>query len=292
MRNAVDFPRPKVKLGQLSIRISVIITSYNYGRFIGETLKSIQSLSHQDWEAIVVDDGSTDNSLSVIRDFADRDPRIRLYQHNGGVNRGIAATNLLALSKCTTDIVAFCESDDVLLPTSFERRLQLMEKYPEVVCCFSPVLMTDADLNPGCTYGKLDVAKEVPFDAMSIACLSLIVTTFSCAMVRTEKLRRCNFNTPYDSCLDLWLFRQLAAMGPFCYVDEVLTLFRKHGNGATESRLSSRAFWHGVMRQNDRVIQHINPRWRWLRYWYLTKLRLMLIRRDGLFTRLRRLWMK
>ncbi|MGN0874095.1 MAG: hypothetical protein ACI4OZ_02805, partial [Akkermansia sp.] len=42
IRNAVDFPRPKVESGQLSMRISVIITSYNYGRFIGETLKAIQ----------------------------------------------------------------------------------------------------------------------------------------------------------------------------------------------------------------------------------------------------------
>lgn len=179
--------------GLRDMKVSIIITSYNYEQYIGETLKSIQAQTHRDWEAIVVDDGSTDNSVAIIRRFAEEDPRIHFYRHEGGMNKGIIATNLLALSKCTAELVAFCESDDVLLPESIERRAELMERYPEVVCCFSDITYTNDRLEPIIDRMPRRLPVNRPFDIRFLHTLGYEVHTFSCAMVRKAALEQCDF---------------------------------------------------------------------------------------------------
>ena len=92
--------------------ISVIVTSFNYASFLRTTLNSLLGQSYQNFEVIIVDDGSTDNSLQICREFAQKDPRFRVYTHDQNRNRGLAESIKLALSKATGDYVAFLESDD------------------------------------------------------------------------------------------------------------------------------------------------------------------------------------
>ena len=64
-------------------QVTVIIPSYNYGRFLGQTLESVLAQTYQNWECFVVDDGSTDNTREVVESYAGRDSRIRyIYQRN------------------------------------------------------------------------------------------------------------------------------------------------------------------------------------------------------------------
>ena len=92
--------------------ISVIVASYNYEAYIRETLDSLVSQDYNAFEVIVVDDGSKDNSCEIIKEYANKYPNFYFYQHDGGVNKGLAETVKLALSKAKGDYVAFCESDD------------------------------------------------------------------------------------------------------------------------------------------------------------------------------------
>lgn len=269
--------------GLRDMKVSIIITSYNYEQYIGETLKSIQAQTHRDWEAIVVDDGSTDNSVAIIRRFAEEDPRIHFYRHEGGMNKGIIATNLLALSKCTAELVAFCESDDVLLPESIERRAELMERYPEVVCCFSDITYTNDRLEPIIDRMPRRLPVNRPFDIRFLHTLGYEVHTFSCAMVRKAALEQCDFSPTRSSALDLWIFRQLSHFGPFCYVDEPLTLFRRHGDSLSGDPINNnRAAWHRLMRDNDAVIAARFPTWHINRHLYRVLWRLRQLKQRGL----------
>ena len=90
-------------------RVSIIVTSYNYEAFIGETIQSCLDQTHDDVEIIVVDDGSKDNSRAVIERF---DTVKKIFKPNGGESSAVRA----GLAECTGDIVMILDSDDVLLP--------------------------------------------------------------------------------------------------------------------------------------------------------------------------------
>ena len=108
--------------------ISIITPAYNASRFIGETIRSVAAQSCQNWEMIIVDDCSLDNTCSLIDEFAKQDPRIRLIRHaiNGG---GPAKARNTALNAANGRYVAFLDSDDLWLPDKLERQLRFMESH-------------------------------------------------------------------------------------------------------------------------------------------------------------------
>ena len=81
--------------------VSIVVASYNYERFIATTLEAIRMQTSSAWEALVVDDGSRDDSVGIIRRFCDSDPRFTLLQHEGGRNRGLAETLQLGVRHAT-----------------------------------------------------------------------------------------------------------------------------------------------------------------------------------------------
>jgi glycosyltransferase involved in cell wall biosynthesis len=108
-------------------KVSVIIPTYNQAHFIAESIQSVLDQTFQDFEIVVVDDGSTDNTKEVVCNF--KDVRIKyIYQENNGVstarNTGICAS--------TGEYIAFLDSDDVLLKNSLEKRVQVLNRHPEV----------------------------------------------------------------------------------------------------------------------------------------------------------------
>jgi glycosyltransferase involved in cell wall biosynthesis len=116
---AVEVSEPKV---------TVIIPSYNYGHFVGEAIQSVLDQSLQEWELIVVDDGSTDNTREVVAAFAD--PRIHyVYQQN----RGNPAARNAALRLARGQYVAFLDADDVWFPEKLERQVAQLDSLPPTV---------------------------------------------------------------------------------------------------------------------------------------------------------------
>lgn len=112
--------------------ISVIMPVYNGEKFIRETIDSVLSQSYVDFEFIIIDDGSTDNSLGYIRGY--NDLRIILIQvtHGGIVN----ALNV-AIQKSTGEYIVRIDADDVCAPLRFEKLFSYMEAHPDVAICGS-----------------------------------------------------------------------------------------------------------------------------------------------------------
>src|SRR5262245_38190413 len=101
--------------------ISVVIPVYNRARIIARALKSVQEQTHQNWEAIVVDDGSTDDTVEIVTDLAQLDNRIRVIRQDK--NRGAQAARNVGIRAARGEWVAFLDSDDLYLPNSLEVRL-------------------------------------------------------------------------------------------------------------------------------------------------------------------------
>ena len=104
-------------------KVSIIIPTFNRGSFLDRTVKSIQSQTIKDWELLVVDDGSTDNTREIVENFIKNDNRIKyFYQKNCGCPSG---PRNLGIEKACGEYVAFLDSDDEWLPTKLERQLDL-----------------------------------------------------------------------------------------------------------------------------------------------------------------------
>ena len=113
------------------MRFSVVLNNFNYGRYVGEAISSVLAQSCGDYELIVVDDGSTDDSREVISRY--RDPRIRtVFKENGGqLSCFDAAAELV-----TGEVVCFLDADDLYEPEYLERLELFYREHPDCGCAF------------------------------------------------------------------------------------------------------------------------------------------------------------
>lgn len=109
--------------------VSIITPSYNKQKFIAETIKSVIAQTHQNWELIIVDDNSTDNTAEIITQFSEQDKRVLLFQNRQ--NKGANFCRNFGLSKAKGDYVIFLDADDVLLPKCLETRIEKALKFSD-----------------------------------------------------------------------------------------------------------------------------------------------------------------
>lgn len=106
--------------------VSIVTPSYNSSKYLRETIEAIQSQTYQKWELLITDDCSTDDSCSIIEEYAINDSRIKLFRAKKNLGAGAARNNSIKESKGR--YIAFCDSDDVWLPEKLEEQLILMEE--------------------------------------------------------------------------------------------------------------------------------------------------------------------
>ena len=106
--------------------VSIIMPSWACAEFVGESIQSVRSQTYQNWELLVQDDCSTDNTWEMVRPYAEADPRIKYAcnEHNSGA----AVTRNKALRRASGRWIAFLDSDDLWLPEKLERQLEFMVK--------------------------------------------------------------------------------------------------------------------------------------------------------------------
>jgi len=107
--------------------ISVIIPFYNRREYIDETIGSVRAQTFTDWEALIVDDGSTDGSFEYVRDTFGNDPRIRILQRTSAP-KGASHCRNIGIRESRGKYLMFLDSDDLLAPTCLERRVRYFEK--------------------------------------------------------------------------------------------------------------------------------------------------------------------
>ncbi|MBO6087360.1 glycosyltransferase family 2 protein [bacterium] len=217
-------------------KVSIVTASYNYENYIKETIESVLAQTFQDWEMIIVDDGSTDNSVNVIKEYCKRDSRIKLYNHENGMNRGLSATLQLGILKATSDWIAFLESDDTISPDYLERKLDIIEKYPSIHFIFNDVKMF-GDKRIIKKYNKHFLKSHfmlstVKFPAQIPHLLKDInvIPTFSVVMLYKNILNDVNWESPIPKSLDHFLWSQLASKYNFYYLNKKLTSWRMNKN--------------------------------------------------------------
>jgi glycosyltransferase involved in cell wall biosynthesis len=120
------------------MKVSVYVPTYNNARFLPECLDSILSQSFQDFEIVVVDDGSQDGSNEILLDYQSRYPnKIRYFFHPGHGHKGFAPTCNLAIQHSQGEYVARNDSDDIWYPDKLEQQVSILENYSEIGLVYS-----------------------------------------------------------------------------------------------------------------------------------------------------------
>jgi glycosyltransferase involved in cell wall biosynthesis len=109
--------------------VSVVVPTYNYGHFIAQTLESLRAQTYPNWECVVVDDGSSDDTRAVVARHAAEDARIKyLWQRNR--RQGAAKNN--GIRNSAGEYLQFLDADDLIEPLKLERQVEFLERHPEV----------------------------------------------------------------------------------------------------------------------------------------------------------------
>src|ERR1039458_114749 len=138
------------------MRVSVLMAVYNGASSVRAAIASIAAQTYEDWELIIVDDGSTDSTLSTLEIIAATDPRIHIL-HNTR-NRGLAASLNTARKYAHGDLLARMDADDVSHPERFQCQVQFMATHPEVDVLGTGLEMVSA---AGTTLGCLQLGGTV-----------------------------------------------------------------------------------------------------------------------------------
>jgi glycosyltransferase involved in cell wall biosynthesis/SAM-dependent methyltransferase len=117
--------------------VSVIIIFFNAKKYIWEAITSVFNQRYSNWELLLVDDGSTDGSTEIARQYVELYPdKVRHLEHERHQNRGMSATRNLGIRNAKGDYIAFLDADDLWFPEKLERQVAIMQSYPDAAMLY------------------------------------------------------------------------------------------------------------------------------------------------------------
>ena len=215
--------------------VSIIMPTYNCARFIRESIDSVLAQTYTNWELIIVDDSSTDNTAEMIANF--NDPRIHYLRNEQ--NEGAALTRNKALRAAKGRYIAFLDSDDLWHPDKLERQIAFMEQNGYAFT-YHEYTEIDESSNPIGIYvsGKKHVR---PFDMYCCCwpgCLSVVYDAKNIGLIQIPDIRKNN-----DSAMWLQAIRKAD-----CYLlPENLAQYRRRTGSITPTSVWKKIGWHYIL---------------------------------------------
>jgi glycosyltransferase involved in cell wall biosynthesis len=122
-------------------KVSVVSIFLDAQTFITDAIESVLAQTYHNWELLLVDDGSSDGSTSIARDYAHRFPdKIRYLEHAGHQNRGKSASRNLGVRTARGEYVALLDADDVFLPEKLDRQVAILDQHPSAAMTYGPTM--------------------------------------------------------------------------------------------------------------------------------------------------------
>jgi len=206
------------------IKITVYITNYNYGRFLKQAIESVLRQTETNFEIIIIDDGSSDNSKSIIRSYHNH-PKIKIVLQQ---NKGLTVSNNLALKLARGQYIMRLDADDYLAANALEKLTLLLDKKPNIGMVFGDYYLVDEDGNIFKHFQRHDFKKDVKLlDQPAHG---------ACTMFRVNCLKQLG---GYDESIsrqdgyELWL--RFIEKYEVANINVPLFYYRQHGNNLTSA---------------------------------------------------------
>lgn len=223
-------------------KVSVLMPAYNAAQYISDAIESILGQTYQDFELIIVDDGSTDDTQQIIERYL-VDQRIICLQNE--INEGLVSVRNLLLRVANGKYLAWLDSDDISLPTRLEKQVNLLDLNPDVGLCGTFVT----------TLGTSRVNLKYPRKDQEIKSRLLFddpIATSSVMLRRSiVEQSQCQFNQDFPPAEDYDLWERLSHFTAIQNIPEFLTLYRIHDQQISTLRAEqqTRSVWNIQCRQ-------------------------------------------
>lgn len=215
----------------MPVKVSIVVANYNHARFLNERITSLLEQTWKDLEVIIVDDGSTDDSVAIIESFRS-DPRVRtlFFETNDGTIFGRANA---AATLATGEYLMFANSDDTCDPSQIEKLVRVLDTYPNVGVTSSQSWEIDAEGR------RLRIKQQKPRWAADFIVtgsaeapyilVEPTVQNTSAALTRRALVEQWGgFDLSLGICADWMLFARLLSVSDLAYLAEPLNCYRKH----------------------------------------------------------------
>lgn len=217
--------------------VSFVIPAYNTSAYIVQAVESCLAQTYTEIEVIVVDDGSTDNTVALLHEHYDDDGRVRVIEQP---NAGPSVARNTGIDAARGEFVHFIDADEFILPTKVKKSCALFQQHPEIGVVYGHGIAVEPD---GVTVITME---QPPLPSGDVLCEWLVGTmaggthgVVSSVMVRREALRAVGgFNPTIKGTEDWDLWLRLAARYPFAALDEKLVYYRRTADGVHVNRLN------------------------------------------------------
>jgi glycosyltransferase involved in cell wall biosynthesis len=217
-----------------SIPISVVMSVYNNADYLPAALDSILNQTFTNFRFLIVDDGSTDESLRILQAYAAQDARIQLIERcNPQENWGVARSLNQLLSYADGEFIARMDADDISLPDRFAKQVEFLRQHPEVVCVGGALNWID---DKGRFVGHCAMPEQdEEIQTLLVGGISML--HHPCTLLRRQPVMQIggyNESMIASSDLDLWL--RLGELGKLANLPDTLLLYRLHAQSITNAR--------------------------------------------------------
>ena len=237
------------------MKFSVLVANYNNGEFFRDCYQSIVSQSYDNWEAIILDDKSTDNSLQIIRELIGDDSRFRIYENAENAGVGVIKAKLIELA--TGDICGFVDPDDAILPKAIENAVAVFRNNPKTVLTYSMLMKCDKDLQPVAPFQS---AKQVANNNPYFFNCPIVINHFVCfrrdIYLQTEKI-----NQELRISEDQDLYLKMYEKGNVKFISDTNYLYRTHAGGISQNDNKKKSYelwgmviWNAMQRRGLKTI--------------------------------------
>jgi len=213
------------------MRVSVAMPVYNAGPYLREAIESMLDQTLREFEFIIIDDGSTDESRAIIEDYAQRDGRIRMISRP---NRGITPTRNEALGLAQGECVAVMDADDVSLPDRLALQTAYLDAHPECLAVGGRILIVDAEgwpIREACTHEAHEDIDRFHMQGQGGA------LAHPASMFRREAaLAIGGYREAFAAGEDLDLFLRFAERGKLANVPQCVLKYRQHSRSVSHAR--------------------------------------------------------
>ena len=203
-------------------KVTVIMPVFNAGRYLDESVGSLQAQTYQDWELLAIEDGSTDNSLALLEGYAARDPRVRILRNP--VNLGLSRTRNRGLDAARGEYLGWLDADDIAAPTRLEKQVRFLDRHPDFGLVGSWVEEIDAESRPNGRRWILNAPPESVPGLMLFRCYC----AQSAMLLRRSMVAADRYDEDYPPAEDYEFNARLSRRLPMWNLPEILCFYRRH----------------------------------------------------------------